>query len=272
MPDGAKGCSSMRRLIFYHSYQEEDTIGISRHSSSIATWAHSAGESCLGSANQFWQYSHCCAQVWAREKSHIDLVKSFSPQKPFPHQCKLQSLQIILRCYKTKPGFARSFPKWTTTHPSESSLFIWEMEVWGNGREELIKTLPAVRQRQAEILFLGQNHWVLLPAVLSGCLPLLICNSGLSITAGKERRQPGAQVVCGATTSRLSTCVSSAVEPVSSCDNTQGLGFVIFLSATCTSSTSDEMKAIIWEENMLKNIENYSEVEKSISLKTQRMK
>lgn len=142
----------------------------------------------------------------------------------------------------------------------------------GNGREELIKTLPAVRQRQAEILFLGQNHWVLLPAALSGGLPPLICNSGLSITAGKERRQPGAQVVCGATTSRLITCVSSAVEPVSSCDNTQGLGFVIFLSATCTSSTSDEMKAIIWEENMLKNIENYSEVEKSISLKTQRMK
>lgn len=98
---------------------------------------------------------------------------------------------------------------------------------------------------------------MLLPAVPSGwpsgCLSLhfskaVIGNSGLLITAGKERRQPGAQVVCGATTSKLVTCVSSAVEPISSCDKIQGLGGFferMKASAMCTSSTSEEMRAII---------------------------
>lgn len=55
--------------------------------------------------------------------------------------------------------------------------------------------------------------------------------------------------------------------------------FWVHESATCTSSTSDELKAIIWEENMSSwqmsvkpCLENDSEVEKSISMKTQKMK
>lgn len=170
-----------------------------------------------------------------------------------------------------------SFPTWITTQPSESSLFIWEVAALENRREELIKN----RQRQAGTIFVAE------PLVALAC--------------SAERMLAPAFFWIQASESQLVRTEGSVelgqfvVELPADCMHFLCSGTCLFLwpysrfggdfecikvSAMCTPSASDEMKAVIWEGNMSSwqlrvkpHLKNDSEVrKKDISLKTQRMK